>query len=97
MFIYKKQFAQCLLIINHFFLCHEAKGNVKINVQSCLIADDQQKHFIFVDFVCRVHGENFVIFQSQALRTVANNEQINEMIVYICFILINSVFVIQLV
>ena len=66
-FINDNQIIQNSCIIENFFLCHEAKGDVKINVQNDLIFDDQQKHFIFICFVCKIHDENFVIFQSQFL------------------------------
>ena len=61
------QIIQNSYIIENFFLCHETKNDVKIDVQDDLIFDDQQRHFIFICFVCEVHDENFVIFQSQFL------------------------------
>jgi hypothetical protein len=38
-------------------------------MQNCLIADDEEKHFVFIRFINTIHHENFIINFQNDLKT----------------------------
>ncbi len=67
--IQRFQLLQNSHVVFLFLFCHKTKDNIKVFMQSCLIADDEEKHFVFIRFINTVHHENFIINFQNDLKT----------------------------
>jgi hypothetical protein len=56
-------------------------------MQSDLIADDEEKHLVFIRFVNTIHHENFMISFQNDLRTFLREKEMTDLI---ATILLNS-------
>ncbi len=66
--IQRFQLLQNSHVVFLFLFCHKTKDNIKVFMQSDLIADDKERHLVFIRFVNTVHHENFIINFQNDLR-----------------------------
>jgi hypothetical protein len=83
-------------IIEADFSSHEAKIDIKADMQRRLIVDDQERNLVTIDFIRVIHYQNLKILLQKRLRTVLYKSQISDAIEKVFLNVIHSVLLIQL-
>jgi hypothetical protein len=69
-----------LYVVVLFFFDHKTERDVECFMQSDLIKNNHQEHFILVRLVNTIHDENFEVESKNFLRTAFEKKQIRHLI-----------------
>jgi CRISPR/Cas system-associated protein Cas5 (RAMP superfamily) len=67
-------------------------------MQSDLIADDEERHFVFIDFISTIHHKNFeVILENDLRASYKKKEEMSDLIATILLISKESIIRVELI